>query len=377
MNVIMFHSIGMQHTRARYAFLSFPYQHFEHFCRYLASRRISSGFLSEWEHNKSKGLPDKNVYLTFDDGFADNWVYVYPIARKYSVRFTIFVNPEFIQAGTAARKTMLENGFDSESEDNIGYLNWPELLEMQKSGLVDIQSHSMTHTWYPIGPQVIDIANPQDPFRYPWLLWNRHISLKADYLNNQQLLPHAVNPVFENGRSLGVRRHSFSEEQSGEIQAFLEREYHEGCDVKALVSRLNQFILEKRILGKMETDGEMIDRYLYELADSKKILEKGLSKSIEFLCWPGGAYNGISVGLSREVGYKASTLASKGDRNPLTYPDYYRIPRFGLTSFWYQKDGTKRYNKRLPMITFNNKYFGRRSLVGLGVRLVRKFVTVI
>ncbi len=375
MNVIMFHSIGMQNSRARYAFLSFPFQHFEHFCRYLASQGIKTGFLADWHRNLEKGITDKYAYLTFDDGFADNWVYAYPIAKKYLVKFSIFVNPEFIQMGDTPRKTMLDSGFDNESGENIGYLNWPELREMQRSGLVDIQSHSMSHTWYPTGPQVIDIARPDNPYQYPWLLWNRNPSLKSDYLNSPQLLPQAVSPVFENGRSLGIRRHLFSEEQLAEIEDFLRREYSDACDARALIGRLNQFILGKRILGRMETDAELIERYLYELRESKRILEAGLDKEVDFLCWPGGAYNQTSVSLSREVGYKASTLASKGDKNPLSFPGYYRIPRFGLSSLWYWQQGEPRFHRQIPILSFQSRFYGKKSLAGIGLRLIRKIKT--
>lgn len=372
MNVVMFHSIGMENSRARYAFLSFPYDHFEHFCQYLAFHKKKTGFLEEWLHRANRNSVDDTVYLTFDDGFADNWIYAYPIASKYGIKFSIFVNPEFIQTGLAARKTMLDNGFDSESNENTGYLNWPELRELQKSGLVDIQSHSMSHTWYPTGPQVIDIARPEDPFRYPWLLWNRFTGQKAAYLNTPELLPDTAFPVFENGRSLGIRKHLFSEAQLAEIDQYLQGEYRADCDLKALVGRINDFILQKRILGRMETDAEMVDRYIYELSESKRILEAGLGKRVDFLCWPGGAYNQLSVRLSKEVGYKASTLASKGDPKPLSFPDYRRIPRFGLSSLWYLQKGQPHFHKRIPILSFQSRYYGKKSLAGIGLRLIRK-----
>ena len=47
---------------------------------------------------------------------------------------------------------------------------------MEEEGLVDIQSHSMTHTWYPKSDKIIDFRHPNDP--YFWMTWNDNIDEK-------------------------------------------------------------------------------------------------------------------------------------------------------------------------------------------------------
>jgi len=68
---------------------------------------------------------DKPVMLTFDDGYDDNYTILFPLLQKYNVKATIFVigHPN----GTAHKVT----------EEQI--------KEMYDSGLVSIQSHTMTH----------------------------------------------------------------------------------------------------------------------------------------------------------------------------------------------------------------------------------------
>ncbi len=82
----------------------------------------------------------------------------------------------------------------------------------------------------------------------------------------------------------------------------------------------------------MKQKTQVHDRYFYELNESKKILQNKLNKEITILCWPGGAYNNLSVKLSEEVGYLASTKSSR-DTIPVDNKNkrYKRIPRKPLT----------------------------------------------
>ena len=45
----------------------------------------------------------KDIVLTFDDGYLDNWVFAYPLLEKYNLRGTIFVNPEFVDPSLEIR----------------------------------------------------------------------------------------------------------------------------------------------------------------------------------------------------------------------------------------------------------------------------------
>ncbi len=73
-----------------------------------------------------KPLPPRAVALGFDDGFKSCYTRVFPLLRKYNWPATLYIYPDWIGAAN-----------DS--------LSWDELRAMQKSGLVDVQSHSMGH----------------------------------------------------------------------------------------------------------------------------------------------------------------------------------------------------------------------------------------
>jgi peptidoglycan/xylan/chitin deacetylase (PgdA/CDA1 family) len=71
-------------------------------------------------------LPEKTVVITIDDGYRSAYDVAFPILKKYGFPATIYVYSDFIGGGLA--------------------LTWAQMKEMQDSGLVDIESHSKTHT---------------------------------------------------------------------------------------------------------------------------------------------------------------------------------------------------------------------------------------
>ncbi len=68
---------------------------------------------------------DKPVILTFDDGYDDNYTQLFPLLRKYQVKATVFI---------------ITDSLGSQHK-----LTQEQVREMADSGLVSIQSHSVTH----------------------------------------------------------------------------------------------------------------------------------------------------------------------------------------------------------------------------------------
>ncbi|HOK79338.1 MAG TPA: polysaccharide deacetylase family protein [bacterium] len=74
--------------------------------------------------------------VTFDDGFADNYFFAYPVIKKYNIRPTIFLIAHFI--GTEK----IYNKYKDKEKDR--YLKWKEVQEMLRSN-VDFGSHTLSH----------------------------------------------------------------------------------------------------------------------------------------------------------------------------------------------------------------------------------------
>lgn len=79
-----------------------------------------TGFLERGEP-----VPRKSVVLTIDDGYRSTYEVAFPVLRKYGFHATVFLYSDFVGVPDA--------------------LTWPQMKELEASGLVNIQPHSKTH----------------------------------------------------------------------------------------------------------------------------------------------------------------------------------------------------------------------------------------
>lgn len=79
-----------------------------------------------------KQLPAKPIVLSFDDGYLNNYIYVFPLLKKYDIKIVFSV---------IGKNT---DDFTRIPDDNLDYshVTWAQLEEMQKSGFVEIQNHT-------------------------------------------------------------------------------------------------------------------------------------------------------------------------------------------------------------------------------------------
>lgn len=125
---------------------------FDRQMEYLVTRgyhTVTLDDLHEWQMGR-KELSAKSVVITIDDGEESAYTYIYPMLKKYNLHATIFV--------VTSRVGTIWNGMHC--------LDWPRLREMQRSGLVDIESH--THDMhYKVGPRndlkPVYLAPGEDP----------------------------------------------------------------------------------------------------------------------------------------------------------------------------------------------------------------------
>ena len=67
----------------------------------------------------------KDIIITFDDGYEDNYTNAFPILKKYGMKATIFLITDKIDTG--------------------GMLTRQQIKEMADSGLIEFGSHTKTH----------------------------------------------------------------------------------------------------------------------------------------------------------------------------------------------------------------------------------------
>ena len=287
---IMLHSI-LEGLEWPYDFLVTREDELLLFIRFL--RRTGFRFIMARDYRQAQG---RTACLTFDDGFLDNWSLLFPLMEREGVPFTIFVCRDFLEDHERLRPPGLRQP---------GYLSVGELKEMRHSGLVDVQSHSTTHTWWPVAPRVTGIFAAGGQARHPWLLWNRDPAakpgwLQADYSSCVGL------PVLENDRALRAVRLLLDEDR---WQALSVRVRDESLDVEAA----NRLLREAGpALGRPECPEESARRYRDELEQTARFLEDRLGERPTVLCWPGGAHNATSLAIAREQGYLSTAKIGHG-----------------------------------------------------------------
>jgi len=329
MNVIMFHSVGSTGPEWYRNWLSTGWKQFNRFCEYLVRTGKRTILLDEWYElqDHPERVRGNELVLTFDDGYLDNLVFAYPILKKHGLCGTIFINPEFVDPSKGIRPTMDEVKPGTPLH-HLGFLNWDEICFLDKSRVMDIQSHSMSHNFYFHTDKIIDLYTGQRT--YDWIPWYTHPQTKPFYITeDQSALTPFGQPVFEFYRALGLRRY-FPDDRllALGIELYSSGKY----STEEIIQNLKKH--QSEYPGRFESDEEMEQRYRYELFESKRILESKLNKAIDFLCWPGGGYNELSIRLSIEAGYRASTIASREAPKLLDNSGLYkRIQRFGMGSF--------------------------------------------
>jgi len=73
-------------------------------------------------------VPSKPLVLTFDDNGSGIYAYAFPLLRKYGFPATLFVHTNYVGKTTSKHHN-----------------TWAELAEMERSGLVDVQSLTANH----------------------------------------------------------------------------------------------------------------------------------------------------------------------------------------------------------------------------------------
>lgn len=122
--VLNYHQINDTEKNA----LTVNTEQFEAQMKYLAENGYTTitpaDMLDAWENGTQ--LPEKPIIITFDDGYLDNYNHAYPILEKYQLKATIFLISDYV--GTYPN-----------------YLTWSDVQEMHESGLIDFESHTLSH----------------------------------------------------------------------------------------------------------------------------------------------------------------------------------------------------------------------------------------
>lgn len=300
--VIYYHSIGPINKKWTRHYLTIEERYFEQHLKYYKKNHTVIS-LNDY-YNIRAGLaesPKRPLVITIDDGYLDNWIWAFPLLKKYDLKATIFVSPEMVDPNDIVR--------DKTNANLFGYMSWPEMKLMEASGLVDIQSHTMSHTKYAVSDKVIGFHHKGADCLYP--VGNVFPDKKPFYIADgkfENLLPYGT-PFFEEKSSVIARKVIINPEFT-ERCVNLVRNDLLNYDFETLIKKIGPIYNEykDRIIVSRESDEDFNKRLTYEIAESKKIIEDKLNKKVEFLSWPHGDNSKEAHELAIKSGYKATTI---------------------------------------------------------------------
>lgn len=130
--VVMYHSV-LKDEKYHGKYVISPAE-FENDLQYLKSHGYTTILIQDLiEYTKGGELPEKPVLLTFDDGYYNNYLYAFELAKRYQCKFVI--SPIVYYTDQYSESQEKESAYYS-------HATWEELKEMVNSGLVEVQNHS-------------------------------------------------------------------------------------------------------------------------------------------------------------------------------------------------------------------------------------------
>jgi peptidoglycan/xylan/chitin deacetylase (PgdA/CDA1 family) len=172
--ILMYHYTSEKNE----TYMSVPKEKFREQMKYLKENGYTVIGLDELysSYNEGISIPDNAVIITFDDGYANNYLYAYPILKEFGFKATIFMitskinEPQYLTERQL--KELDKNGIAIESHTvshpQLGHLTYLKQLEELKNSKLTLESilgRKIKYIAYPYGEfnkDTIIIANDLD-----------------------------------------------------------------------------------------------------------------------------------------------------------------------------------------------------------------------
>lgn len=183
---LCYHSVAPEGPR----YLTIGQRLFERQLDLLDRRGLRTAGLADLATLASGGRIAPSVFLTFDDGFLDNYQTVMPVLRERGHRAFVFVLPPLVDGG--APFAWPEVAADARRfPGSMRSVTWPMLEEMREAGF-EVGAHTLTHPHLPtLGPErlreelwesrarVRDRLGSCDTLAYPFGEWSEEVAVAA------------------------------------------------------------------------------------------------------------------------------------------------------------------------------------------------------
>jgi len=265
--------------------------------------------------NGEERSSERAVAITFDDATGSFWSTAFPLLQKYNAKAILFAIPGIVPddrsyypnlADVWAGKSAINAIANREKIKPL--CTWSELCRMHKSGYVDIQSHSLTHSRINIDPTVVDFVNPEfDTYFYENI--NIPISI-FDSTERPERKAYMGAPVYKSASRLsGIPRYLEDPRVQNEMISYVadngaEALFADSSWRERLHNQLSGIHTKSNI--KYETNEEMMSQIKREFKGSKELLENHLTgKEVRHFCYPWFQGSSTADKIAGECGYKS------------------------------------------------------------------------
>ena len=317
---------------------------FEAQCRGMAENGWRGVGLDEAEAFLLHGtpLPRRSLLITFDDGYLDNYVYAWPILRKYGHKGVVFAVTDRLEKASGPRPTLADVRSGSEltlppvdaplqatdygfQERRDLFMSWEAARRLEESGVMAVAAHSARHLavfagpeWGPVNRH--DRRKAASPFEeaakrfhvpgtrlntfnrtdFP-VVWGLPRFKERPFLHSRAFIP---SPELVRA----VR--GLVPQDIREARAFFE---HPGkvAELEALVASFAQ-----DRLGTPETEEKRRERVRAEIASCAETLRRELGHPVRSLCWPWGSGSDVAVEEARQEGFAVFFTTRMGANPP-------------------------------------------------------------
>jgi peptidoglycan/xylan/chitin deacetylase (PgdA/CDA1 family) len=280
---------------------------FEKLCQTLERRRVRCTTFPELMAGDDGA---SSILLTFDDGWSSVWSAAAPLAARYGVKFTLFLAPDCVEESKEVRTT-LDTGAtaDEITRRDLGpraRLTWGEVLALQASGVVNIQSHSTHHGVVFRSATPKGFVTPTGPFPVNGLIPLVQRAPGGDIVSFK---PEPGTPLFEWGPALTVKPRYLEalrlREQCIQVARDGGPEFFNRSDWRETL----QALVAAAPVGEWESDEARTARWQADLEGSRRTIESRVPGTrVTVLAPPWAEVDTATPELARAAGYQLLVL---------------------------------------------------------------------
>ena len=278
---------------------------FEEHLKIIKKYNMETITISEYYNNN---INKNSMLLTFDDGYYDNFKYVFPLLKKYNMKATIFLNtlyimdkrenePEIKDNNTVnleAMKKYIENGKATINQ----YMSWEEIKQMYYSGLIDFQAHSHKHMAIFTDTKIEGLTNKENMEAPELYLYGE---LEDNF------------PIFSKRGEYSGKAKIIKKEFFGIFKSFYEENIENKITDKDEILKKCQEFIDKNteyFINESETEYRKIVEEDY--LENKKMIEKTLGNQVKFFCGPWGHRSKETISILKDLGVVGFISTKKG-----------------------------------------------------------------